>query len=101
MLTPIVIIIILVFVLCSNYGNPGEIYRAFSDNDEHVTEASEAGRRDAERVLHTAEGSMERDGALLFLHARASKLSMNGYDAAAEDYMNGAMELLRSRNVIK
>ena len=100
-LTPVVVLVVLIIILCSNFGNPGEIYRSFADKDDHSTEAAEAGRRDAERVLHTAKGSMERDGALLYLHARASALRMNGYETAADDYMAGANELLRSRNIIQ
>lgn len=68
--------------------------------DEHVTEAWEAGRRDAMKVLHTSAGSMDRDQALLNIHARASALRLNGYDAAADDYIEAATELLRQRNII-
>lgn len=100
-LTPLVLIILLVMILFSNYGNPGEIYRAYTDRELHVTEATEAGRRDAERVLHTADGSMDRDAALLYIHSRASALRLNGYESAADDYMTGATELLRSRHIIE
>ena len=76
----------------------------FSDSVEHgnrdkVFEAVEAGRRDAEKVLHTAPLSMERDEALLFIRAREHQLRSHGYGHAADDYIEAAKQYLDEHGI--
>lgn len=62
-------------------------------------EAVNAAKKDVERVLNTAPGSMERDNALLYIRSREQKLRSNGYGHAADDYINTARSILNEHGV--
>lgn len=78
--------------LCSS-GNDSD------DNSEPIKEAVEAGKRDAEKVLHTVPGSMERDAALLFIRSREHTLRMKGHAHAADDYIESARHFLAEHGI--
>lgn len=62
-------------------------------------DAIEAGRADAQKVLHTHPGSMERDEALLFIRSREQSLRSNGHGHAADDYINAARQTLAEQGI--
>ena len=51
-------------------------------------EVVDAARRDVEKVLNTAPGSMQRDESLLRIRARENELRENGFGHDADDYIN-------------
>ena len=77
----------------------------FTSNDENdsnrgvIAEAVEAGRRDAEKVLHTVPNSMERYESVLRIKARESELRSKGYGHAADDYIESAKEFISKHNI--
>lgn len=74
--------------------------KSFTNNiRQPLQEAVEAGRRDAEKVLDTAPGSMQRDDALLFIRAREQELRSNGHGHAADDYIEAARVFLEEHNI--
>ncbi len=73
--------------------------RAGGDFRRPVPEAIEAGRRDAEIVIHTHAGSMERQRAMLDIRAKEYELRENGYAHAADDYINSATEYLNTHGI--
>lgn len=66
---------------------------------EQIHEAVEAARRDADRVINTAPGSMERDERLLFIKSQEYKLRSNGHGHAADDYILTVKEILRQHGI--
>lgn len=72
---------------------------SINDGREIERDAVSAGRRDAEKVLDTAPGSMERDGALLFIRAREHELRKNGHGHAADDYIDAARKYLQENGI--
>lgn len=87
------IVFVVVWVISLFRGDDGLSAR------EASREAVEAGRRDAEKVLHTAPGSMERDNALLFIKARENELRSEGYGHAADDYIDAARTYLNEKGI--
>lgn len=63
--------------------------------------AAEAGRRDAVRVAEAAPESMERQEALLAIHARVSAIRAKGYIHAADEYMDAVRSYLRTHTDIQ
>lgn len=70
-----------------------------TDGATPVREAVEAGRRDAEKVLHTAPGSMERDEALLYIKSVEHRLRSSGFGHAADDYITSARSYLDENGI--
>lgn len=66
-----------------------------------ITEAAEAGRRDAAIAISASEGTMARQSALLRIHARHSELMHNGFKQAADEYINAANNYLNSHTQTK
>lgn len=54
---------------------------------------------DAASVAATAPESMERQNALLSIHARESELRLNGYVHAAEEYHNEVIHQLEKHGI--
>ena len=71
---------------------------ALIGRDTHY-DAVETGRHDAEKVLNTHPGSMQRDEALLFIRARENELRSNGHGHAADDYINSAKKILEEHGI--
>lgn len=69
------------------------------ETHETLTEAAEAGRRDAEKVLHTAPESMQRHEALMEIRAREHLLRSNGHAHAADDYIDAARKFLDNNGI--
>lgn len=66
-----------------------------------ITEAAEAGRRDAAIAISAPEGTMARQNALLRIHARHSELMHNGFKQAADEYLNAANNYLNTHTYRK
>ncbi|MGM9860693.1 MAG: hypothetical protein ACI31C_08055 [Muribaculaceae bacterium] len=66
-----------------------------------ITEAAEAGRRDAAIAVSAPEGTMARQNALLRIHARHSELMHNGFKQAADEYLNAADNYLNTHTYSK
>ena len=64
-----------------------------------MTEAVQAGHRDAKKVLHTAPESMERYNALFAIRAREYDLRKNGFGHAADDYIEAARKCLKEHGI--
>lgn len=96
-----VIVIAIMALLSRCSGDAGHIFREGGDFRKPVPTALEAGRRDAMKVMQTAPGSMERDGALLFIKSREYRLRSAGYGHAADDYINAANDYLLTHGLIK
>lgn len=61
----------------------------------------EAGRRDAAVAVAADSASHERDGAVMSIRARETRLREAGYYVAADAYVDGAAEVLRSNGLIE
>lgn len=57
----------------------------------------EKGRNDAKVAMAFDSGSTERINAILEIHAKAYELSQQGMPNCAEDYLNGAKEVIGSK----
>lgn len=82
--------LLLMLGACSHHG-------ASTQPTPHTpdTELVSAGEADARRALLSDSGSSERVEAVLEIHARAHELAEQGMPNCAEDYLNGARNVLR------
>lgn len=97
----VMVLIVVLVATCVSRCSSGDKPYGSGDLRSPVTEAIEAGRADAVRVLKTAPGSMERDNSLLFIRSRETALRSAGYGHAADDYINAANEYLNTHNILK
>lgn len=101
LLTIIAVIVVSVMALLSRCSSgAGSVFRQGGDFRTPVPTALEAGRSDAMKVLQTAPGGMEREGALLYIKSREHRLRNSGYGHAADDYIGAANDFLLTHGVI-
>lgn len=101
LLTIFVVVILLIMTALSRCSSSaGTEFRSVGQHRAPSPEAVAAAKADAAKVLDTAPGSMERQEALLFIHARHSRLEQAGYRHAADDYISTAADFLHSKGVI-
>lgn len=61
---------------------------------KHFDRVEEAARRDVAKVANAAEGSMDRERAVLAIRVRENALRYNGHEAEADLYLETAHKLL-------
>lgn len=94
------IIIAVMAVVSRSCGTESRLIRGGGDFRTPVPTAIERGRADAQRALRAPAGSMERQKALLDIRAREYRLRRGGDSHVADDYLNAATDLLRTRGAI-
>lgn len=100
-LTVLAMIVVGIMSLLSRCGSDaGTMFRKGGDFRVPVKTALEAGRADAMKALQAPAGSMERDGALLYIKSREYRLRNSGYVHAADDYIKAANDILLTNGVI-
>ncbi len=95
-LAAVIALVVFLFNKCT--GNGADEVPAVVN--EHVAEASACGRQDAQQVLDTQSGTMERQNALLHIKAREYKLRSSGFAKAADDYKKAAEKILKAHHLM-
>ncbi len=95
-----VIIISAMTLLSRSCGSGWSFLRGGGDFRRPVEAAIVRGRADAMKAIEAPAGSMERQKALLGIRALEHRLRRAGHDHAADDYLNAATDLLRTRGAL-
>ncbi len=98
-LSVIALLVIILMAIISRSCSEEWGTRAGGDFRPAQTEALQAGRRDAAKVLDTHPGSMERQNALFEIKAREGELREAGHAHAADDYINAATDYLKTHGI--
>lgn len=95
-----VIIISAMTLLSRSCGTGWSFLRGGGDFRRPVATAIERGRADAMKAIEAPAGSMERQKALLGIRALEHRLRQAGHGHAADDYLNAATDMLRTRGAL-
>lgn len=77
----------------------GEASTSPCDNSPFASEATARAKADARRAIDAPAGSMQRESAILDIHARAHRIALTGDSATARVYLNAAIAELDSAGV--